>query len=396
MARREAAQPWLGSGVPMGVTRLTVVIATVFLALLAAAPSADAKRRVPHGFFGAMWDGSVVNADDGVQDEQWGLMSRTGVESVRAVFSWSDAQPSADSPPSFERTDELVTLAVEHGMRLLPVVIETPPWARAYNHRFSPPRHPGDFAAYLRALVGRYGPRGSFWSEHTLLPKRPIRVFQLWNEPHLSYRWYAKSGSKYAWPRGYLRLLKVAHGALKKADRRAKIVLAGLTGDSWNRLLALYRRHARPYFDIAAIQTYTGSPKLALRAIYLFRRAMRRYGDARKPIWATETGWPAAHRRMRVPRGQRTLVSTDRGMASRLGKMFRLLAANRRLARYRVGRVFWYTWSSPYRPLTDIFDFAGLESYYRGTFERKPALRAYRRTVRRYEGCGKNSFGACR
>jgi hypothetical protein len=58
--------------------------------------------------------------------------------------------------------------------------------------------------------------------------------------------------------------------------------------------------------------------------------------------------------------------------------------------------VFWYTWSSPYRRLTDIFDFAGLESYYHGHFRRKPALRAFQRTARRYEGCAKGNSGACK
>jgi hypothetical protein len=381
----------------MDVTRRLLVLVAALIALLAAAPAADAgKRRVPRGFYGAMWDGSVVNASDGVQEEQWALMSRTGVESVRAAFSWDEAQPTAGSAISFARTDRVVTLAVEHGMRLLPVVLDTPRWASAYSHSVSPPRNAVDYAAYLRALVMRYGPEGSFWSEHPLLPKRPIRAYQIWNEPHLSYRWYAKRGSSYAWPGGYVTLLKASHRALKAADPGAKVVLGGLTNDSWNKLLRLYRRHARRYFEIAAIQTYTGSPKLALRAIFLFRRAMRRYGDLRKPIWATETGWPAARGRMRVPPGQRTLVSTDRGMASRLRAIFGALAVKRRLARYRVGRVFWYTWSSPYRPLSDIFDFAGLQSYYRGSFERKPALRAYRRAAQRYEGCAKGSFGACR
>jgi hypothetical protein len=381
----------------MIVTRRLLLLAAALILLLAAAPPADAaKRRVPRGFFGAMWDGSVVHAPDGVQDEQWALMSRTGVESVRAVFSWEDAQPTAGSGIGFTRTDQVVTLAVEHGMRVLPVVIATPRWAAAYPHSFSPPRHAADYGDYLRALVERYGPNGTFWTEHPLLPKRPIRAFQVWNEPHLSYRWYAKKRSRYAWPRGYLRLLKEAHRAVKEGDPGAKVVLGGLTNDSWNQLRRLYKGHARPYFEIAAIQTYTGAPKLAMKAIFLFRRVMRRYKDLRVPIWATETGWPAARGRMKVPRGQRSLVSTDRGMAARLRTMFRTLATKRRLARYRVGRVFWYTWSSPYRPVSDIFDFAGLQSYDRGEFERKPALRAYRRTVSRYEGCAKDSFGACK
>ena len=267
--------------------RPLLVLALALIALMAAAPSADARRKVPHGFFGTMWGGSVANAPDEVQEEQWALMARTGVESVRTVFSWSDAQSTPDAAPNFERTDRVVRLAAARGMQLLPVVIETPPWARAFDHPASPPRSNADLAAYLTALVRRYGPNGSFWTEYPVLPKRPIRTWQLYNEPHLPYFWHAERGSRYAWPRGYVALLKAGRRALRSADRRAKVVLAGLTNDSWNHLLRLYRRGARRHFDIAAIQTYSGSPRRAMRAIFLFRRAMRRYRDARKPIWAT-------------------------------------------------------------------------------------------------------------
>jgi hypothetical protein len=87
-------------------------------------------------------------------------------------------------------------------------------------------------------------------------------------------------------------------------------------------------------------------------------------------------------------------VATDGGVARNLKRMFRAVAARRRLARYGVGRAFWYTWSSSYRPNGDIF--AGLLSYYSGIFQPKPALRAYRTTVLRLEGCAKNGFGACK
>jgi hypothetical protein len=55
-------------------------------------------------------------------------------------------------------------------------------------------------------------------------------------------------------------------------------------------------------------------------------------------------------------------VATDGGVARNLKRMFRAVAARRRLARYGVGRAFWYTWSSSYRPNGDIFAFAGLLS----------------------------------
>src|SRR5919201_7115180 len=147
----------------MAVTCRTLAVAAALVALLAAAaPASAAERRVPQGFFGVMWDGSAVNAPDDVQESQWALMASSGVESVRAIFSWDRVEPTADATPDFTRTDRIVTLAVEHNMFLLPVVLDTPSWAAAYHHAWSPPRRASRFAEFMAALVDRYGPAGSF------------------------------------------------------------------------------------------------------------------------------------------------------------------------------------------------------------------------------------------
>jgi hypothetical protein len=322
-------------------------------------------------------------------------MARSGVESVRTVFSWERAQPGRDSAFSFAYTDQIVARTARRRMRVLPVVLDVPGWARAFDHPASPPRDAEDYAAYLRALVGRYGPRGTFWDERPDLPRRPVREYQIFNEPHLRYRWYTPRRSRLRWPRGYLALLRKAHRAIKSRDRGAKVVLAGLTNNSWGQLRRLYRLRARRYFDVATIQTYTSSPRAELEAVRLFRRVMRRYRDSRKPLYATEVGWPAARGRMRVPAGLRSIVTNDRGMASRLGRTYVALAKLHRNRAFRVSRLYWYTWSSSYRRETDIFDFAGLQSFSRGVFKPRRALRAYRTTARRLQGCRKNGFGAC-
>jgi hypothetical protein len=363
--------------------------------LLPAVPAEAAKRRAPLWFYGVNWDGAATATAQDVQDRQWSLMARSGVESVRTVFSWERAQPREGSTFSFAQTDPIVARTAGRRMRVLPVVLDVPVWARAFDHLASPPRDANDYAAYLRALIRRYGPRGTFWTERPDLPKRPIREYQIFNEPHLRYRWFTSRRSRLRWPRGYARLLRTAHRAIKREDRRARVVLAGLTNDSWNKLRTLYRLRARRYFDVAAIQTYTSSPRSELRAIRLFRRVMRRYRDGRAPLWATELSWPAARGRMRVPAGLRSVVTSDRVMASRLRRTYAALVALRRNPRYRVARVFWYTWSSPYRAQSDIFDFAGLQSFSGGRFRARPALRAFRSSARRFQGCRKNGSGAC-
>jgi hypothetical protein len=86
--------------------------ALALLLLLALAAPADAGRRsVPPGFFGAVLDGELRIAPPAVQEGQWDLMARSGVESVRVMFSWAEAQRDASAPPSFALTDQHVALS---------------------------------------------------------------------------------------------------------------------------------------------------------------------------------------------------------------------------------------------------------------------------------------------
>ena len=130
---------------------------------LSVTPAAGvAMRRVPVGFYGVMYDGAIITAPRAVQDAELARMARSGVESVRAVFPWAAAQPPP-GPIDFTGTDQLVGLAAAHRLRVLPVVIYAPRWAALNNNPgLSPPRNPADYAAYLRALVRRYGPCRSF------------------------------------------------------------------------------------------------------------------------------------------------------------------------------------------------------------------------------------------
>ena len=326
MDGRLPPQPSIGCGVEVVVRRALLMAALV---LLAAAPAAQAARRqVPRGFYGVMWDRSGTRADDRAQDEQWALMARSGVESVRTVFSWAAAQPEAGDPIGFEATDPLVARASLHGVRLLPVVLGTPGWARLYPPRdSSPPQRAEDYAAYVTALIGRYGPDGSFWSEHPELPPLPLRHWQVWNEPHIDANWYTPDGP---WAPRYTRLLKATHRAITAADPGAKVVAAAVADYAWRHLAHVYREGGRRSFDVAAINFFSVRPRNVARAIRVLRRTMRRNRDARKPIWLTEVTWPAAKGRDRPSAAwQRSWIQTDDGMATRLRQAYSLLVRKR-------------------------------------------------------------------
>ena len=102
------------------------MLLTLALALTWALPAHAAKRKVPRGFYGAMWNRAGTGVDPSLYDGQFARMAMSGVESVRTVFSWAGAQPVAGQAPSFTDTDHVVALAAAHRVDLLPVVIYTP------------------------------------------------------------------------------------------------------------------------------------------------------------------------------------------------------------------------------------------------------------------------------
>jgi hypothetical protein len=275
-------------------------------------------------------------------------------------------------------------------IQVFPHVILAPAWARTGFAPLEPASDPDSFRAYVQAVVERYGPRGSFWAEHPELPRLPIRHWQFWNEPHLPYQWTLPRGVD--WAPSYTRQLKVFHEVVKATDPGAKVVLGGLTNESWIFLERLYDAGAGPYFDLATLHPYTRRASGVVELVRRFRAVLRRHGHAGRPVWITEFGRPAARGRSK---SRNKLKTTDRGMAEFLAQSYDALARALKRRVTRAPRVYWYTWASPYRG--DIMSYTGLFRYRRGSAPRKrPALGAYVKTARRLEGCVKSTTGACR
>ena len=378
----------------MPAVRPPLIAALAAFAILVAAPVADAgPRKVPRAFYGAFWGGAASEAPAADQTVQWDLMARSGVESVRTAFSWARAQPVGGKPPSFAATDEVVGLASQRNIKVLPVVSDTPRWAALGSRSGSPPARVADYVAYLEALVRRYGPQGTFWAERPDIPRRPLREWQIWNEPHLDGYWRADGDD--IWAQGYASLLQASNAALERADPGSVTVLAGLADFVWLHLRKLYRAGIRGHFDVAAMNFFTTRPGLVMKGVRLFRAQLKRAGDRRKPVWLTETTWPASKGRVKkpLPAWQRVWETTDAGAARRLSQFYRLAVGSRR--RFRLGRVYWYTWSSAFRE-ADLFDYSGLVRWRQTGYEAQPALRAYARSARRDQGCRKSAVGTCR
>lgn len=340
--------------------------AVLYIVAVAGAPATAA---VPRDWLGVMVDGPMTDAATDVGDE-WRRLGDSGAGHVRAEFYWPRAQPTGAGTTDLAASDSVVLAAAREGLGVLPVVRGTPGWAATGQTGDTSPPRVAALAGYLKTLVGRYGPAGSFWAEHPQVRRRPVRAWQIWNEPNLKGYW-----SQQPFARSYVRVLHAARRALRSADRGARVVLAGLPNRSWIALRSIYRAGGQGAFDAVALHPYTGKPGHVVELVRLARREMARYGDPRMPVWITELSWPATkgtHRRT-------GFETSNAGQAKRLRRALRLLAAERR--RLRIRRVYWYTWLSAERG-ENAFGWSGLRRLRDGKRVSAPALRAFVRTGR--------------
>jgi hypothetical protein len=371
--------------------RAAAIAAAVALAL-AAALAGPATARVPHGFLGVVADGPLLgpNVDLGAELD---LMKAAGVQSVRVTFPWSAAQPypsfaevpptavpqfadAAGVPTDFSATDRLVRATAERGLKLLPVLLYSPPWAAVQPTReVSRPSDPLAFARYLGALARRYGATGEFWARNPDVAPVPVRDWQVWNEPNIRHYW------PQPFARGYVMLLKAAHAELQAADPAGRIVLSGLTNDSWNALVEIYTAGGRPYFDAVAVHPYTARVRGLVKILAFVRYGMKRFHDGRKPIVVTELSWPSAAGKVRHIGFNEV---TERQQARRVTASYELLAKYRR--HFRIEGAYWYTWLSVDRGRY-YFNYSGLRKLGPdGRPAPKPAYRAFRLVAKKIQG----------
>ena len=360
---------------------------------------AAAAAAVPQGFVGMMVDGPLYpNTDPGINlASQLNSMVASGVQSLRLTFDWASAQPYASwgqvpaadrsqfvsvggIPTRFGVIDQIVGLAAQRRLTVLPVVLNAPKWDGVHFKGISIvdiPRTDAPYARFVGALVRRYGSRGSFWRDHA--PKVPIRMWQIWNEPNIIGFWPPQPFE----PR-YIGLLRAARAAVEAADPSAKVVLAGLPNFSWLHVQKLYKLGARKLFDVVAIHPYTKDPAGVITILQKNRQVMDAAGDTRKPIIADEVSWPSSLGKTSHNVGLDFAV-TEAGQARNIGKLLPLLGNNRRSL--NLLGFYYYTWAGAERRNALAFDFAGLLRFHSGTFVTKPAYNVFRRDALALERC---------
>jgi hypothetical protein len=383
---------------------LAVCVAALLISpggVSARAGKASQPAGVPAGFVGMVIDGPLYPVTEPPLEmtTQLDSMVSTGVQSLRATFDWASAQPyrslddvpAADRsqftevggvPTNFAQLDQFVGLVAQRRMTIMPTVLDAPKWDGLSDHRslIERPKAPQPYANFLRALVRRYGPEGSFWSTHASIPKVPIRQWQIWNEPNMRAFW---SAQPYA--NTYVKLLKAAHSAIKRADPGAKVVLAGFPNFSWVALNRIYKvRGARSLFDVVAVHPYTKQPRGVITILSKVRHVMAAAGDARKPMLADEISWPSSVGQTPHTTGF-DFATTAAGQAHNLSVLLPMLGRDR--VELRLAGFYYYSWIGSERRNALAFDFAGLLRLTSGKVFSKPALKAFRHAALALERC---------
>ncbi len=363
---------------------------TLLITIVAMLAPGGASAAVPSGFWG-------VVANEAPSGATARMLRQGGVESFRVPVNWAAVQSSPGAEPDWSSVDPYVRAAAEGGESVLPFLTGAPEWAvpeEGVGGARAPRNLPVQTAAqragwreFLRLAVFRYGPGGSFWAENPLLPARPVRIWQIWNEAN--YKYFVARPN----PAQYGKLVVESFRDLHSADPGSRIVLGGLFSRpkggntkpgggikrAWFAADFLDRMYkttpgVRGKFMAVSIHPYSPDYRRLTAEMEEVREALKASHDPGRAIWLTELGWSsglpdAANGRNKFEKG-------INGQKRELTGAFNLLRA--KAASWRVKRVYWFSLSDS--PGTCNFcDGSGL---FTDGFRAKPSWSAFKRLAR--------------
>jgi hypothetical protein len=324
-------------------------LSIIAVVLFAGVQTASAKPtpRPPKGFFGIAPQ-TVMTPEDAL------YMKAGGIETVRLPLQWAAVQPTRDGPYNWSGFDSSVEIAARAGLRVLPSVGAPPRWIARKETRMplDNATQRSAWSAFLTAAVERYGPGGTFWSEHAsvgpgpnYIPAipvaQPIREWQIWNESNFFYFAYPVSVSRYA------QLVTISSKAIKAVKPAAKVILSGLFGDppvggrrgisAATFLSQLYKVPGiRSRFDGISLHPYAVDAETLEELVEEFHDVTVENHD-HPALYVTEMGWGSQNDFNVV-----AFEQGNRGQVRQLHDAYTYLIANAR--RLNLKQVDWFSW----------------------------------------------------
>jgi hypothetical protein len=204
------------------------------------------------------------------------LLARAGGSVLRVSIGWDDVEPANDRF-DFRFWDQVVALAEQRHVRLIPYVAYAPGWAvdgpaQDDDRWRRPPRDARDFADVMEHLARRYQGR--------------IRSWELWNEPDNADYWRGTVAQ-------YAELLRAGAAGVRRGDPGAQIVSGGLAGkvEFLQALFAL--PGVAQAVDVVNLHAYdeTWNPEPIEHLPLYVEAAAAAIAPARRPFWLAEVGY---------------------------------------------------------------------------------------------------------
>jgi polysaccharide biosynthesis protein PslG len=260
-------------------------------------------------------------------------------------------QDEVSGVSGWSHLDNLVRQASARGVTIQPVLINMP------NEVYTPPKTSADrarFGDFATSAVRRYGPNGTFWPTCGC-PKRPVKVWEVWNEPNLAPYWNLPKPAEYG------ALLRTTRSALRLADPTARVLFGGLAYPSSfsatrrepnaflrDTLLAIGRNQ----FDALAVHSYRPDAAQAVDGLIAGTvQTLKTYGGTngaapRHQLWVNEFGRPTNLDDPNTPADER--ASSETAQRAWLDNFLDRLLAKR--TAWNIGTVMWYSLRDSHQP----------------------------------------------
>ena len=228
-----------------------------------------------------------------------GMLRTAGIGWVRGDFDWRQIERKPGEW-DFAAFDRIVGECEAAGVQLLPILGYSVPWADPAHE------HLDAWGEYVKRVVEHYG--------------RRLPVLEVWNEQNSPGFWKNPN------PTNYLAVLRRAYEVAKARDSALRVSFGGTAGVPFAFIEEVYKLGGAKFFDIVCVHPYTCPDAPEGRVDYnlaKLRALMAKYGDAEKPIWITEMGWPTP--KMHVSDGDARLLRAGLRAADPAKKCWRTL-----------------------------------------------------------------------
>ena len=197
------------------------------------------------------------------------LMNVAGIANVRFDLDWTTWEKDHEYP----KIAAVLDSAGREGVTALPILGWAPRAVMPVEEKQD--EFIAAFRPFVADVVRRFDDR--------------FPAFEVWNEPNLPGWWNIPN------PTNYVAVLQAAHEEIKAIRPDILVCLGGVSDVGLTYIRAIYELGGAPYFDVVCCHPYTipFAPEGTLdKKLESLRALMAEFGDAEKPIWITEVGFP--------------------------------------------------------------------------------------------------------